>query len=163
MKYYLKPNGENGILFAVLDSNSQPVYEVTGEYSSIGCRYSLRSCGGGEAARITGVIFPRSVQYAVSAGKRRLHVSLHIFSKNQSVTFKGVRWSFRGDLLNRSFDILDSGSSQVVMSHGRCWDSAESCYGLEIQSEKDELLALCVAVIIDSGVPGMKRLAIPAG
>ncbi len=168
MQFFLKPESGAEILFSVLDFTGRPVFEIAGEFNSIGCRCQLRDTDGKCIARIAGVRLPNGYHYAISSGKRRLWMTVDPAAFRRPVQFKGVRWRFRGNILTRSFDLLeDRGHKlrppQLIMTHGRCWNSPDDCYALEIPRESDVSLAICSAAAIDSAILGGCAAPVPAG
>lgn len=157
MHFFLKPESGDRILFAVLDSCGNPAYRVAGEPTSLGCRYTLRGEDGSSAARMSGVTFPSDVHYSISAGSRHILVTVRPEASHRAVRFKGVRWRFRGNILVRSFDIVEDRPPEqprVIMTHGRCWNRHGDCYAIEIPCGADVPLALCTAVAVDCAVVG---------
>lgn len=166
MQFYLRPENETDILFSVLDACGELVYEVTGEYTSFGSRFVLRSPGGQAAARLTGINLPESFQYSVVSGIRRIRIKVKPSAAHKPVQFKGARWRFRGSVLTRSFDIIEEnprGQSLVVMTHGRCWNGHGDCYAVNILRASDVPLALCAAIAVDCSILGGCISPIPAG
>lgn len=167
MRFFLKPENGPDILFTVLDSESRPVYEVTGRYSaSIGCRFRLCGLLSSQAANMTGVNLPSSIRYSVSAGGKRMRITVKPNAVHHAVSFKGVRWRFRGNILTRSFDIIEDqtdGQSRLVMTHGQFWNGRGDCYAVEIPLEADIPMALCTAVAVDCTVIGGCAAPVAAG
>lgn len=166
LQFYLKPENGTKILFSVLDSCGQLVYEVTGEYTSFGSRYILRTPDGTAAARLTGVTLPESFQYSAANGIRRIRIKVKPTAAHRAVQFKGARWRFRGSILTRSFDIVEDQLHRppvVVMTHGRCWSGQGDCYAVNIMRGADVALALCVAIAIDCSIIGGCASPVPAG
>lgn len=167
MRFFLKQSTGTESLFIVSDSCGRQVYEVTGSFSSLGRRFSLRDENGNEAAKISCVRLAQTAQYSVCVGtgkgeKEKARVTVNPSAARRPVSIRGVKWRFRGSVLTRSFDLVDA-ESHTVMTHGRCWNAAGDCYAAEIPGESDVLLCLSVAVIIDSTVVAGMPAAVPAG
>lgn len=167
MQFFLKQSTGTESLFTVSDSCGRQVYEVTGAFSSLGRRFSLRGENGVEAAKISCVHLAASAQYSVSVEKEKgekdkVRVTVNPSAPRRPVSIRGVKWRFRGSVLTRSFDLVDE-DSHTVMTHGRCWKAGGDCYAAEIPEESDVLLCLSVAVIIDSTVVAGMPAAVPAG
>ena len=167
MRLYLQQGGGPAGLFTVLDSCGSPVYELQGEYSSLGCRYKLCGGDGVSLARMTGVFLPTAFQFSISAGGRHMRLSVKPRAVHRPVQIKGVPWRFRGSVLTRSFDLVEDrderGRSRVVMTHGHCWNARGTCYAVEIFQDGDMPLALCAAVAVDASVLGGSAVPVPAG
>jgi len=161
MKFYLKQSTDTDALFTVIDSLGQAVYRVTGDSLSIGSKFYLIDNNENEAAHIFSVGLTTISKYSISIDdKERARVTLNLNSKHSPIKIKGVNWHFRGDLLTRSFDLIDLNST-VVMTHGRCWNQNGDCFGVEVTKESDVLLCLCIAVILDNTVIGGIAAALP--
>lgn len=160
MQFYICQGSDTDALFTIMDSAGQPVFRVTGDSLAIGNKLSMIDVANVEIARIYSVGLPNLSKYTISVGeKERARVTWNSSAKQQKVKIKGVSWRFRGDLISRSYDIINVDSS-VVMSHGRCWNKIGDCYGVEIHEEADVPVCLCLAVILDSTVFG--GVAVPA-
>lgn len=167
MRFFLKQCTGTESLFIVSDSCGRQAYEVTGEASSLGRRFFLRDGAGNEAVKITCVRLSTAAQYSVCVGKgkgegERVRLTVNPSAPRRPVSIRGVKWRFRGSMLTRSFDLVDS-DSHTVMTHGRCWNKSGDCYAVEIPQESDVLLCLSIAVIIDSTVVAGVPSAVPAG
>lgn len=153
MKFYLEPVSGAETLFLVLDSCGVPVGEFRGGPTPYGCRMALLDSSR-EIARISGVQLAGSCRYSVNAAGEHMRVRLKIAPCRHPIRFRGVPWRFRGNILIRSFDILDA-QSRVVMTHGRCWGMrGGECYGIAISDADRAPLCLCAAAIVDSVVLG---------
>ena len=164
----MQQGGGQENLFTVLDSCGCPLYELQGEYSSLGCRYKLCASGGGASlARVTGVFLPTAFQYSVSAGERHMRLAIKPRAVHRPVQVKGVPWRFRGSIVTRCFDFVEDrderGKSRVVMTHGTCWNARGACYAVEIFQGGDVPLALCAAVAVDMFLLGGSAVPVPAG
>ncbi|WP_312694532.1 tubby C 2 [Caproiciproducens sp.] len=161
MKFYIKQNTGTDALFTVIDALGQSVYSVTGDSLSIGSKVYLIDNNKNEAARIFSLGISALSKYAVFIDdKERARVTLNLTAAHHPVKFKGISWRFRGDLLTRSYDLIDVDSA-VIMSHGRCWNENGDCFAVDIASESNVLLCLCIAVILDSTVIGGSAKAVP--
>jgi uncharacterized protein YxjI len=167
VQLYLKPEGGPKVLFSVSDESGRLLYEVCGEYLSLGQRFTLRIPDGGTAAKLTGVCLPGMYRFIAVSGTRRLRIWVRTHPPHRTVQLKGMSWRFRGSLLTRSFDVVKDrrGSSEppVVMTHGRCWMGRSECYAVTVEQEADVPLALCVAVAIDSAALNGCAPPIPVG
>jgi uncharacterized protein YxjI len=161
VKFYMKQSTGTDALFLVMDELGQTVYCVTGDSLSIGSKLCFIDNNKREAARVFSVGLPTIAKYSISIeDKERARVTQNLNSTHCPIKIKGVDWAFRGDLLTRSFDLIDTNSA-VVMTHGRCWNQNGDCYAVEIARESDMLLCLCIAVILDNTVFGGTPAALP--
>ncbi len=162
MKFYIKQSTEPDALFTVMDSLGQLIYRVTGDSLSLGSKIYLVDQNKNEVARIFSVGLTSISKYSVFIGdKERARIMQNLNATRQPIKIKGISWRFRGDLVSRSYDIINVDSS-VVMSHGRCWNASGECYGIDVANESDVLLCLCLSVILDSIVIVGSTAAVPA-
>lgn len=161
MKFFIQQSTETNELFSVMDSLGQPVYRVTGDSVALGNKIFLIDQNGQEVARIFSVGLTTIAKYSVFIGeKERARVIQNLGRSRQPIKIKGVNWKFRGDLLTRSYDIVNADSA-VVMTHGRCWNNVGDCYAVEIAREADVLVCLCLSVILDNTVITGSAAALP--
>jgi uncharacterized protein YxjI len=162
LQFYLKPVGGPRCLFTILNANGHPEYEVVGKHTSLGCKFFLLDCNRSVVGRIFGVRISGAVQYSAAAGGKRLNVAVNHTSVRRPVRIRGKRWRFRGNMITRSFDIVNA-ADQVVMTHGKCWNMARDCYAIDISDEENTLLFLCLAAIIDLTISSGCTAPLPAG
>ncbi len=161
MKFYMKQSTGADALFTVIDSLGQSVYRVTGDSLSIGSKFYLIDNNKNEAARIFSVGLSTISKYSIFIDdKERARVIQNLNAANSPIKIKGVSWRFRGDLLTRSFDLIDVDSA-VVMTHGRCWNENGDCFAIDVTKESNVLLSLCIAIILDNTVIGSSAAALP--
>ena len=162
MQFYLKPVGEPRCIFIILNEDDRSQYVVVEKNTSLGCKFFLLDCNHSIVGRISGVRISDAVQYSIAAGGKRMRVAVDYTSVRRPVRIRGKRWRFRGDMLTRSFDILNT-ADQVVMTHGKCWSMARDCYAIDISDEENVPLFLCLAAIIDLTISGGCTAPLPAG
>ena len=154
MQFYLKPVSGAEILFCVLDSHGQPVYQVRGDTLPFGCLLVMEELERGrKIARISGVRLSSAWQYSISCGLQHVRLSMNVAAPRRPVRFRGVPWRFRGSVLMRSFDLVDA-QGKIVMTHSRCWSGHGDCFAVEIPDPGNVPLCLGVAVVVDSIVLG---------
>lgn len=162
MNLYLKQDtAANAGLFIVYDACGRVIYSLTGDAQTLGGKMVLRTVAGEEAARITHMGLAGISRYTIIVGeKERARILQNLASTKMPFRIRGIPWRLRGDLLMRNFDLVDA-SDAVVMSHGRCWESSGECFALDIAQEKNLLLCICIAVVIDSSAQAGSAVALP--
>lgn len=161
MQFYIRQDGGTETLFTISDSLGQPVYRVTGDSLSIGSKFYLIDNNDHEAARIFSVGLSAISKYAIFIDdKERARVIQNLTAARHPIKIKGINWRFRGNLITRSYDIIDVAST-VVMTHGSCWNVCGNCYAVDIANESNVLLCLCIAVILDNTVIASTAAALP--
>lgn len=151
-KFFLQQSAEPGLLFSVMDGNGRPVYRVTGDSLALGSKVCFLDQNELEVARVFSVGLAAIAKYSVMVGeKERARVTWNLRSERQPIKIKGVKWRFRGDLITRSYDLVDEDAA-VVLTHGRCWNRMGDCYAVEVAKGENALIGLCISVILDSTV-----------
>lgn len=167
LQLFLKPEDGPTLLFTILDRQGKTAFELKGKILPFGCRCILRTPDGKTAARLSGVCIPGSFQYTAVHGSHRVRMRVHPDSLHRPVMFKGMPWRFRGNLVTRSFDVVEDvpgdSTTRVVMAHDRCWTAGRNCYALTIPRSADVPLAVCVAAALDSSVQTGCFSPVPAG
>ena len=161
MKFYINQSTGTDALFTIIDSVGQSVYCVIGDTTSIGSKYYLVDKDKNQVARISKVGFPTISKYTITIDDNdKAHVTQNLASSHNMIKIKGKKWRFRGDLLTRSYDLIDTDSS-VIMTHGRCWNENGDCFAVDILDESNVILCLCIAVILDSTLIGGSAKPLP--
>ncbi|MCY1712946.1 LURP-one-related family protein [Caproiciproducens galactitolivorans] len=162
MKFFIKQSTGTDALFTIIDTLGQSVYRVTGDSLAIGSKFYFIDGSANEAAKIVSLGLTASSKYTIFIhDKECARVNRSFTSQHHPVKIRGVKWHFRGDLMERSYDLINEDSA-VVMTHGRCWNENGDCFAVDITNESDVLLCLCIAVILDSTVIGGSAKAVPA-
>ena len=144
-------------LFLIQEPSGQILYRVLGSSGSVRGVYALMDELGSEKARIFRVGTAEMGVYEIRLYQGdRLHVVCQKAIRRGSLLIQGKNWHIRGNLENRSFDIVEKGN--VLMTHEPCWKGEGGfCYGITLEGEEaSRLFCLCVAVIVDSAplLPG---------
>ncbi len=162
LNLYLKQDTEaNAGLFTVYDACGRMCYRLTGDAQTLGGKIFLCDTNHREVARITHMGLAGISRYTiVIADKERARILQNLASIKMPFRIRGISWRLRGDLVLRSFDIVDV-SDALVMSHGRCWESNGECFALDIAQEKYAPLCICMAAVIDSSAQSGSAVALP--
>ena len=125
MEFYVKPCAAESSLFAVYGAAGELLYQITGENSALSGKLYLIDSGGRETAKIRRLGTSEISRYSIFVqGKEQAGVLQNFIGAKPVYRLYGVPWSFRGDVLSRSFDVIDVDGG-VLMTHGRCWKGRE--------------------------------------
>ncbi len=150
MEFYVKPCAAESSLFAVYGAAGELLYQITGENSALSGKLFLMDSGGREAAKIRRLGTSEISRYSIFVqGKEQAGVLQNFIGAKPVYRLYGVPWSFRGDVLSRSFDVIDVDGG-VLMTHGRCWKGRGDCFAVTVTREADVPVCLSIAVVIDS-------------
>ncbi len=163
MQFFIHPGIGTETLFAVSDTQGRSVYSVIGDSLSIGSKICVIDHNQQEVARIYSVGVPTVSKYSIFIdNKERARVIQNLTAARHPVKLKGISWRFRGDLLSRSYDIINVDST-VIMTHGCCWNLGKDCFAVDVTNQCDTLLCICIAVILDSTVMTGTAAVLPVG
>ena len=150
MEFYIKPCTAEGSLFVICNAAGEQVYYVTGENNALGGKLYLKDCNGREVVKIRRLGTPEISRYSICVqGKERAGILQNFIGSRPVYRLYGVSWSFRGNVLSRSFDIIDVDGG-VLMTHGCCWRAKGDCFAVTVTRDADAPLCLAIAVVIDS-------------
>ena len=150
MEFYVKPCTAESSLFAIYGTAGELLYQVAGENSALSGKLYLVDGSGKEAAKIRRLGTPEISRYSISVqGKEHAGVLQNFIGTKPAYRLYGVPWSFRGDVLSRSFDVIDVDGG-VLMTHGYCWKGRGDCFAVTVTREADVPVCLSIAVVIDS-------------
>lgn len=162
MDFYLnRHTGAGETLFDVFDTAGTLLYTVEGEWGSFGGKLYLRDSSGTECAKITCMGIHGLCKYSVHIEEKEcLRVTQNMASEH-SIRLSKTEWSLRGDLLTRSFDVVD-GEAQVRMTHAPCWTARGDSYGIQVERPEDVPVCLSLSVIVDSAALCGPGCVVPA-
>lgn len=163
MDFYLNRHTDAGsTLFTVFDTAGTCLYTVEGEWGSFGGQMYLRDSAGAQLARVHCVGIRGLCKYSVFIGKHeRLRVTHTLASAGLELRLKKTDWRLRGDLLVRTFDVVDAHGT-VRMTHAPCWTPHGDGYGIHVERQQDVPLCLCLSVIVDNAALCGPGCAVPA-
>lgn len=163
MKRYFMKQTHTGdkARFLIYYENGEIAYRVTGEQQISGERLQIEREGGDAAAFIKhkNAIFVN--RYSIEIGDKNVKVWQSLATGIPVVQISKLGWHIRGDLISRSFDILNVDNS-VEMIHSTRWGGWGSGYEMDIENEENELLCLAIGVCIDHSLLGTEQNPITA-
>lgn len=165
MKYYIKQNTADGKeVFTVLNEVGQSVYHVLSDESTLYSKLILLDEAQNVVAKINRIGVIGFSRFDINIDDKECARITQNLAAKVTPKFKihGVSWHFRGNMLLRTFDVLNVDHS-IVMTHGRNWGINGECFAVDISLPQNEILCLCIAVVIDSIVMGGIGAALPVG
>ena len=163
MKFYIKQNTADGTeVFTICNESGQPVYHVQSEESTLYSKLTVFDTEKNAVAKINRIGVISLFRYDISIDDKDCARITQKLSSTGAPKLKihGASWHFRGDMALRSFDVLDVDHT-VIMTHGRHWGINGECFAVDIQLPQNEILCLCIAVVVDSIVMGGVGAALP--
>lgn len=164
MKLYIKQSSAEGNeLFTVYNHLGQLAYYVQSDENALYSKMIVLDIAKNAVAKINRIGVRTFSRYDINIDDNECaRIFQNLAAIPPKFSIRGVNWHFRGDMVRRSFDVLDV-DNMVVMTHGRCWGINGECFAVEITSSQNELLCLCIAVVIDSIVIGSIGAVLPVG
>ncbi len=165
MKFYIKQSTADGNeVFTILNEVGQPVYHVQSDESTLTGKLKILDTQKNVVAKINRIGVVGFSRYDISIDDKDCARITQNLAAAVTPKFKihGVSWHFRGNMLLRTFDVLNVDHS-IVMTHARNWGVNGECFAVDIALPQNEVLCLCIAVVIDSIVMGGIGVALPVG
>jgi len=150
MKLFIKQKVFSwGDRFNVYDENQNEVFYVEGEVFTFGKKLHLLDPDGNELAFIHQKLWSFLPRYYVSRdGVDVAEVVKEFTFMRQEYSVNGPGWTVDGDFWAHEYDITADGRSVAVIS--KRWFTWGDTYEIDIAYGEDEILALCVVLIIDA-------------
>lgn len=150
MKLYIKQKVFSwGDKFRIYDAYENDKYYVEGEVFTLGKKLHLYSLSGDELAYIHQKLWSFLPKYFISRdGVDVAQVIKEFTFFRQEYTVEGLGWSVRGDFWAHEYEIEASG--RTIASVSKHWLTWGDTYEINITSDADAVMALCVVLIIDA-------------
>lgn len=141
--------------FKIYDEFENVLYEVEGEFFTMGKKLHIYDASHREAAFIHQKIWSFLPRYFVSHdGVDVAEVVKEFTFIRQEYTVNGPGWQVHGDFMAHEYEI--TGNDGIVASISKKWFTWGDTYEIDIHngpengSEADEIMVLCVVLIIDA-------------
>ncbi len=150
MKLYIKQKVFSwGDKFRICDEYEDDKYYVEGEVFTFGKKLHLYSETGDELAFIRQTVWsflPRF--FIIRNGVDVAKVVKEFTLFRQEYTVEGPGWTVNGDFWAHEYEI--SAAGRPVASISKRWLTWGDTYEIDIADDADEVMALCVVLIIDA-------------
>ena len=150
MKLYIKQKVFSwGDKFRIYDEFENDKYSVEGDVFTFGKKLHLYDQNGTELAFIHQKVFSFLPKYFISRnGADVAQVVKEFTFFHQEYSVEELGWTVSGDFFAHDYEI--SGAGRTVASVSKHWFTWGDTYEIDIASEADEIMALCVVLIIDA-------------
>lgn len=150
MKLYIKQKVFSwGDKFRIYDENENDKYYVEGEVFTFGKKLHLYSRVGNELAFIHQKVWSFLPKYFISRNGTDVAQVIKEFTLfRQEYTVEGLGWNVHGNFWAHEYEISSSG--RTIASISKHWFTWGDTYEIDIADDADELIALCVVLIIDA-------------
>lgn len=150
MKLYIKQKVFSwGDKFRIYDEYENDKYYVEGEVFTLGKKLHLYSPVDGELAYIHQKVLSFLPKYFISRNGIDVAQVIKEFTFfRQKYTVEGLGWTVSGDFLAHDYDI--SANGRRIASISKHWFTWGDTYEIDIASDADEIMVLCVVLIIDA-------------
>ena len=150
MKLYIKQKVFSwGDKFRIYDEYENDKYYVEGEVFTFGKKLHLYSNGGSELAYIHQKVWSFLPKYYISRdGIDVAQVIKEFTFFRQEYTVEGLGWTVKGNFWAHEYEI--TGNGRTVATISKQWFTWGDTYEIDIADGIDEVMALCVVLIIDA-------------
>lgn len=152
MKLYIKQKvftiGES---FTVRNEFNEDVYWVKGSFMRIPKKFTITDQSGKKVATIERQMLKIMAHYKITIeGQPSVVIKRNFTMFKQKFQIEGTNWKLKGDYMSHNYSIVDG--KAPVMSLRKHWFTWGDSYELNILDEKHQLLALCVAIVVDNEI-----------
>ena len=134
--------------FTVKDFDGRDVYQVEGEFFSLGKKLHIYDMSGNEVAFIQQKVLSFLPRYYVYVGDNQVAEILKKFTfLRPKYEVLGLNWQVEGDFFAHNYVITDGNS--MVVEINKEWMTWGDCYELNISPNANEIIALATVLAID--------------
>ena len=150
MKLYIKQKVFSwGDKFRIYDENQNDRYYVEGEVFSFGKKLHLYSHAGDEEAFIHQKVLSFLPKFYISRNNIEVAQVIKKFTiLRQEYIVEGLGWTVKGNFWAHDYEITSDG--RTIASISKHWFSWGDTYEIDISDDADEVMAICVVLIIDA-------------
>ena len=148
MKIYLKRDkSDENSRYIVFSENGDCRYKISGRHTR-SSHHMYVTQGEQCVAKIreTNIALIRSCYVTSKDGN--FHLTVTLSKRKFAVAYHGVTYHIRGDVLNKSYDILDIDNS-VVACVCRRFSTSHDALEINLNNEKSEIVSIATAVCLD--------------
>lgn len=147
--------------FRIYDENGNDKYYVEGEVFSIGKKLHIYNQSRSELAFIHQKIWSFRPKYFISRnGADVAEVIKEITLLHQKYTVNGLGWSVNGNFWDHEYKI--TAADRTIASISKRWFSWGDTYEIDIDNDADEMMAVCVVLVIDAVLAQNNNAALSA-
>jgi len=144
--------------FTLKDESDQVIFNVEGEFFSIGSKLHVYDQNGQEAAFIRQKVLSFMPRYFVEINGQAVACVRQRFTLFKSLfEIEGTGWLAAGNFTAHEFVIASGG--QTIMTVRKAWFTWGDSYELDISTPNDALMAVCVMLAIDMAIESRQRSA----
>ncbi len=149
MKLYLRQKVFSWVdKFTVKEESGEDKYFVEGEFFSWGKKLHVYDRAGSEAAFIQQKVWSFLPKYLVfTEGRQVAEIVKEFTFFRPKYSIGGLGWEIDGSFMAHDYEITQQGRP-IVTIHKE-WMTWGDCYELDIEDERDEIIALAVVLAID--------------
>lgn len=134
--------------FNVKDSDGRDVYQVEGEFFSLGKKLHIYDMSGNEVAFIQQKVLSFLPRYFVYVGDSQVAEIVKKFTfLRPKYEVLGLNWQVEGDFFAHNYEITDGNFTIVEIN--KEWMTWGDCYELNIAQSANEIVALATVLAID--------------
>ena len=150
MKLYIKQKVFSwGDKFRIYDEYKNDMYYVEGEVFSFGKKLHLYNNSGEEEAFIHQKVLSLLPRFFISRDNVDVAQVIKKFTiLRHEYIVEGLGWTVTGNFLAHDYEIRSGG--RTIASVSKHWFTWGDTYEIDISDDADEVMAICVVLIIDA-------------
>jgi uncharacterized protein YxjI len=133
--------------FSVMDENGTERWFAQGEIFSWGRKLHVYNAMGQEAAFIRQKLMTFLSRYIIELNGQSYTLVKHFTFFKPRFSVENTNWAMDGNFWEHEYAINDG--NEYVMRMSKSWFTWGDSYELDIPDERNELLALCIALAVD--------------
>lgn len=135
--------------FTIKDENGEDKYYIEGEILSLGKKLRIYDMGGNELAFVRERLLAFMPKFTVEINGREIAEIVKKFTfLIPRYYVSGLDWNVEGDFFSHNYDITDG--NKIIVSIHKQFMAWGDTFELDIQNDKDEIIALAVVLAIDA-------------
>ena len=135
-------------VFNITDEHGREHYRVRGEVLTLGKKLHVYDATGREVALVRQKLINLLPTYDIYVGGRHAaRIVKRLTLMRPSYIIKGCNWKVQGNFLQHDYRIY-SGAAAIAGIRKR-WLSFGDCFELDVPDRRNELLAVCMMLVID--------------
>lgn len=150
MKYYIKQKAWSiKDRFTIYDGEQRTMYYCEGEVFSLAKKLHLYDPEGHEVAFIHQKVWSFKPKFYINIGGEDIAIVVREFTWfKPKYTVIGPEWSVEGNVSGHEYSLMNG--DRVIAAITKQWFTWADTYEIDIEDGSDDIVALCVILVIDA-------------
>lgn len=151
MKLYIKQQVLTlGERFTVKNELGEDVYYVEGSFFRIPKEFTIYNCKREVVGHIERQLFRFFARYNINDQKDTMVLKREFSFFRQNYSLENTNWSLQGNFTGHHYEVVQD--ERPIMTLRKHWFTWGDSYELDIPNQKDEILALSIAICVDNEI-----------